>query len=79
MEGPANRGSDNERVIIPDLVTPLLGLGSVGCEVRFAPRLVHVHACANDHGALGTDHLDWPATAELLPPSAIAGRWRSRA
>jgi D-psicose/D-tagatose/L-ribulose 3-epimerase len=29
-------------------------------------RLAHVHACANDRGAPGRDHLDWPAIARAL-------------
>ena len=29
-------------------------------------RLAHLHACANDRGAPGADHLDWPALAGAL-------------
>jgi D-psicose/D-tagatose/L-ribulose 3-epimerase len=30
--------------------------------------LVHFHACANDRGAPGADHLPWDAMAAALPP-----------
>ncbi|MDQ6917857.1 MAG: TIM barrel protein, partial [Candidatus Dormibacteraeota bacterium] len=30
------------------------------------PRLAHFHACANDRGAPGADHIDWKAIAGAL-------------
>ncbi len=36
-------------------------------------RLVHVHACANDRGVPGRDHLDWPAIAAALRETGYAG------
>lgn len=30
------------------------------------PRLVHVQVCANDRGAPGADHMDWPAILDAL-------------
>ena len=30
------------------------------------PHLFHIHACANDRGAPGADHLDWPGIATAL-------------
>jgi D-psicose/D-tagatose/L-ribulose 3-epimerase len=42
--------------------------------VRLAgPRLAHFHACANDRGAPGTDHLDWPALALALSEIGYEG------
>ena len=36
-------------------------------------RLAHVHACANDRGVPGRDHLDWPGIAEALRDVGYAG------
>jgi D-psicose/D-tagatose/L-ribulose 3-epimerase len=36
-------------------------------------RLAHVHACANDRGVPGRDHLDWPAIAAALRETGYAG------
>ncbi|MGB3444465.1 MAG: sugar phosphate isomerase/epimerase [Actinophytocola sp.] len=33
---------------------------------RAGPRLVHVQVCANDRGAPGADHLDWPGFLKAL-------------
>jgi D-psicose/D-tagatose/L-ribulose 3-epimerase len=33
---------------------------------RAGDRVFHVHACANDRGTPGEDHLPWPAIAEAL-------------
>ncbi len=30
------------------------------------PHLIHLHACANDRGAPGADHLDWPGIRDAL-------------
>lgn len=39
----------------------------VAAALRLAgPRLAHVHASANDRGAPGADHLDWPAIRDAL-------------
>jgi D-psicose/D-tagatose/L-ribulose 3-epimerase len=39
----------------------------VGAAYRLAgDRLVHVHASANDRGAPGDDHVDWPDLADAL-------------
>jgi len=39
----------------------------LGEAVRAAgSRLFHFHACANDRGAPGADHIDWPALAGAL-------------
>jgi D-psicose/D-tagatose/L-ribulose 3-epimerase len=37
------------------------------------PRLYHLHACANDRGAPGADHIDWPAIAGALAAIGYAG------
>jgi len=37
------------------------------------PRLFHLHACANDRGAPGNDHLDWPAMAAALVDIGYGG------
>ena len=36
-------------------------------------RLVHVHACGNDRGAPGADHIAWPAIAVALAEIGYAG------
>jgi len=36
-------------------------------------RIAHVHACANDRGVPGRDHLDWPAIAAALRESGYDG------
>jgi D-psicose/D-tagatose/L-ribulose 3-epimerase len=42
--------------------------------VRLAgSRLAHFHACANDRGAPGADHLDWPALARALQAIGYEG------
>lgn len=38
-------------------------------------RLAHVHACANDRGAPGADHLDWPALAAAVRATGYGGPW----
>ena len=37
------------------------------------PRLFHLHACANDRGAPGADHIDWPALAGALAAIGYGG------
>ena len=37
------------------------------------PHLAHVHACANDRGAPGTDHLDWPGIRDALAAIGYRG------
>jgi D-psicose/D-tagatose/L-ribulose 3-epimerase len=42
--------------------------------VRLAgPALAHVQVCANDRGAPGADHLDWPALAAGLDAAGYTG------
>lgn len=36
-------------------------------------RIVHVQVCANDRGAPGADHLDWPAILAALDDAGYAG------
>jgi D-psicose/D-tagatose/L-ribulose 3-epimerase len=38
-----------------------------------AGRLAHVQVCANDRGAPGADHLDWPALRDALADAGYAG------
>ncbi|CAM3201412.1 sugar phosphate isomerase/epimerase family protein [Stackebrandtia soli] len=40
---------------------------------RAAGRIAHVQVCANDRGAPGRDHLDWPAILGALRDAAYAG------
>ena len=46
---------------------PVAALRSAG------DRLAHVHACANDRGVPGRDHLDWPGIAGALNEVGYAG------
>ncbi|HJS30180.1 MAG TPA: sugar phosphate isomerase/epimerase [Anaerolineales bacterium] len=40
---------------------------SIGSAIRAAgPRLRHVHACGNDRGAPGSDHIPWQGIAQAL-------------
>jgi D-psicose/D-tagatose/L-ribulose 3-epimerase len=46
----------------------------LAAAVRAAgPRLFHLHACANDRGAPGADHIDWPALAGALAAIGYGG------
>lgn len=36
-------------------------------------RIAHVHVCANDRGAPGADHLDWPGTFAALRDAGYLG------
>ena len=38
-----------------------------------AGRLAHVQVCANDRGAPGADHVDWPAIRDALADAGYAG------
>jgi D-psicose/D-tagatose/L-ribulose 3-epimerase len=38
-----------------------------------AGRLAHVQVCANDRGAPGADHVDWPALRDALADAGYAG------
>ncbi|BDZ54202.1 sugar phosphate isomerase/epimerase family protein [Agromyces marinus] len=65
-----------------DALEPLLGPGlglaldsyhlnieerSIGDAIRLAgPHLAHVQVCGNDRGAVGDDHIDWPAFLDAL-------------
>lgn len=40
---------------------------------RAAGRIAHVQVCANDRGAPGADHLDWPAIMAALDDAAYDG------
>jgi D-psicose/D-tagatose/L-ribulose 3-epimerase len=40
---------------------------------RAAGRIAHVQVCANDRGAPGADHLDWPALLAALDDSGYTG------
>nr|WP_231134933.1 sugar phosphate isomerase/epimerase family protein [Motilibacter deserti] len=40
---------------------------------RAAGRIAHVQVCANDRGAPGADHLDWPAILRALDEAGYAG------
>ncbi|MGY1815057.1 sugar phosphate isomerase/epimerase family protein [Blastococcus sp. SYSU D00820] len=40
---------------------------------RAGPRIAHVQVCANDRGAPGADHLDWPAILAALDDAGYAG------
>ena len=40
---------------------------------RAGERIVHVQVCANDRGAPGADHLDWPAILDALDDAGYAG------
>jgi D-psicose/D-tagatose/L-ribulose 3-epimerase len=40
---------------------------------RAAGRIAHVQVCANDRGAPGTDHLDWPAILAALDDAGYGG------
>jgi D-psicose/D-tagatose/L-ribulose 3-epimerase len=40
---------------------------------RAGSRIVHVQVCANDRGAPGTDHLDWPAILAALDDAGYTG------
>ncbi|RKS05683.1 D-psicose/D-tagatose/L-ribulose 3-epimerase [Nocardiopsis sp. Huas11] len=40
---------------------------------RAAPRLHHVQVCANDRGAPGADHLDWPGITAALDRAGYTG------
>jgi D-psicose/D-tagatose/L-ribulose 3-epimerase len=42
--------------------------------VRLAgPHIAHVHACGNDRGAPGSDHIDWPSIASALRDARYDG------
>ncbi|AOS64285.1 sugar phosphate isomerase/epimerase family protein [Actinoalloteichus hymeniacidonis] len=47
-----------------DLVTPVLAAGG---------RIAHVQVCANDRGAPGADHLDWPGFLAALTKTGYRG------
>lgn len=40
---------------------------------RAGPRLAHVQVCANDRGAPGADHLDWPGFLRALDEVGYSG------
>ncbi len=40
---------------------------------RAGERIAHVQVCANDRGAPGADHLDWPAILTALDDAAYSG------
>ena len=46
----------------------------IGAAVRSAgEHLAHVQVCGNDRGAVGDDHLDWPAFLDALDDVGYAG------
>jgi hypothetical protein len=45
---------------------------------RAGDRVFHFHACANDRGTPGNDHLPWRMIVTLCAILAIRDRWRSR-
>ncbi|TDC53428.1 sugar phosphate isomerase/epimerase [Jiangella ureilytica] len=44
-----------------------------GAIARAAGRIAHVQVCANDRGAPGADHLDWPAILAALDAAGYTG------
>ena len=44
-----------------------------GAVRSVGPRLAHFHACANDRGAPGRDHLDWPGIVGALKDVGYEG------
>ncbi|GAA1781898.1 sugar phosphate isomerase/epimerase family protein [Agromyces lapidis] len=47
---------------------------SIGEAIRAAgPHLAYVQVCGNDRGAVGDDHLDWPAFLDALDDVGYAG------
>lgn len=44
-----------------------------GAIARAAGRIAHVQVCANDRGAPGADHLDWPAIVAALDAAGYTG------
>ncbi|MDF0514112.1 sugar phosphate isomerase/epimerase [Agromyces sp. H3Y2-19a] len=47
---------------------------SIGDAIRAAgPNLAYVQVCGNDRGAVGDDHLDWPAFLDALDEVGYAG------
>jgi D-psicose/D-tagatose/L-ribulose 3-epimerase len=44
-----------------------------GAIARAAGRIAHVQVCANDRGAPGADHLDWPAIVGALDAAGYTG------
>jgi D-psicose/D-tagatose/L-ribulose 3-epimerase len=40
---------------------------------RAGPKLWHLHACGNDRGTPGNDHLDWPGIGQALREIGYAG------
>jgi D-psicose/D-tagatose/L-ribulose 3-epimerase len=48
---------------------------SIGAAIRLAgDRLVHVHACENDRGTLGTAHVPWPEVFSALREIEYGGQ-----
>ncbi|MDT0269887.1 sugar phosphate isomerase/epimerase family protein [Streptomyces sp. DSM 44915] len=45
----------------------------VGAVREAAGRIAHVQVCANDRGAPGADHLDWPGFLRALPAAGYTG------
>jgi D-psicose/D-tagatose/L-ribulose 3-epimerase len=72
-----------------DALGPLLGPGlglaldsyhlnieeqDIGAAIRDAGQhIAHVQVCGNDRGAVGDDHIDWPAFLEALDDTGYAG------
>jgi D-psicose/D-tagatose/L-ribulose 3-epimerase len=49
----------------------------VGAIRAAGSRIAHVQVCANDRGAPGTDHIDWPAWLSALADAGYRGPGRS--
>ncbi|KQO96876.1 sugar phosphate isomerase/epimerase family protein [Leifsonia sp. Leaf264] len=72
-----------------DALGPLLGRGlglaldsyhlnieekDIGDAIRAAgPHIAHVQVCGNDRGAVGDDHIDWPAFLDALDDAGYTG------
>lgn len=72
-----------------DALGPLLGRGlglaldsyhlnieekDIGDAIRAAgPNIAHVQVCGNDRGAVGDDHIDWPAFLDALDDAGYRG------
>lgn len=71
--------------VFEPLLGPALGLAldsyhlnieekDIGAAIRLAgEHLVHVQVCGNDRGAVGDDHLDWPAFLDALDDAGYTG------
>jgi D-psicose/D-tagatose/L-ribulose 3-epimerase len=46
----------------------------IGAAIRMAgDTIAHVQVCGNDRGAVGSDHIDWPAFLDALDDAGYAG------